>query len=595
MCVWFWFWFWISHAAVFFGFGFNEYQIRASERYHKTMERAFKYYNCSRVDTKNVRIVHDEEAGTRYVVELGDTMVDLPADTHVAGLCLRMYASVCTLSPRCIYLYASGDEFTSDAHGLEMIDESITWPILHRCGGNEADWRIGVTRMSHVAVTLVQEFAHTPEAMSFGTTRSSFSFESMDRALLALAVEKVHNRGTAKDVLSVLSRSLDSPCLSNVFGKKITPIIGESSHLDDNKVVISTSTWINYLQRTRSQRFLGKMEYLWVLCVGSCTNCAIKIVFVDHHWAESFDKSNRSCLSHRVVPECNLIFYSQALSGGLVLFDYKDMDNSFHWWISDEMKRIPSELYLGITRTNIRMREEAFTLQQPIVDKRTKTVIDKWEKSSKSRGVHAPLLLQILPFNLDGDEVLQSKKGNLQAFRRYRVDDMNEKDDVGDIFRAEFGNEYGNEVLQRVETFSQIACYLVQDVNKGLAIGAFSVLLFDCVLEDGTPSLALMIDSFAVKKKFHGKGYGRYIFHDMVLAFIHRRLLKEETGTRYVIFAQCVLSKPGCDYWYDKLDESGDARCLLLQAVTKYPEYVSVQATNCCTPRSRIYRLDNVL
>jgi GNAT superfamily N-acetyltransferase len=540
-------------------------------------------------------MVHDEEAGTRYVVELGDTIVDLPADPHVAGLCLRMYASVCTITPRCIYLYASGDDFTSDAHGAEMIEDSITWPTLHGCGGNETDCRYNVTRMSHVPVTLVQEFAHTHESASFGTTRSSFTFESMDRALLALAVNKVHNRGTAKDVLSILCRSLDSPCLNNVFGKKLTPIIGESSHLDDNKVVIGTSTWINFLKRTRSRRFMGKMEYLWVLCLGSCTNCGIKIVFVDHHWTESFDRSNRPCLSHRVVPECNLIFYSQALSGGVVLFDYKDFDNSFHWWISDEMKRIPSELYLGITTTKIRMREEGFTLEQPIVDKRTKTVIEKWEKSSNSRGVYAPLLLKMVRFDLDGDEVLQSRSGNLQAFRRYRVDDMNDKDDVGDIFRAEFGKDYGNQVLERVETFPEMACYLVHDENIGLAIGAFCVLLFDCVLDDGTLTLALMIDSFAVKRKFHGNGYGRYIFHDMVHAFIHRRLLKEETGRRYVIFAQCVLSSPGRDYWYDKLDESGDARCLLLQAFTKYPEYVSIQSTNCCTPRSRIYRLDNVL
>ena len=557
------------------------------------MERVFKYYDCNRVDTKNMHIVYDEEAGTRYAVELGDGIVELPADTHVAGLCLRMYASVCTISPRCIYMYASGDEFTSDALGAEMVEEVITWPILRHCG-EETDWRLDLTRMSDVAVTLVQEFAHIPEAMTFGTTRSSFSFESMHRALLALAVERVHNRGTPKSVLSTLSRSLDSPCLNSVFDKKITPIIGESAHLDDNKVSIGTSMWTSYLRRTRSQRFLGRMDYLWVLCIGSCTNCAMKIIFVDHHWVESFDKSNRSCLSHRVVPECNLIFYTQALSGGLVLLDFKEIDNSFHWWITDEMKRIPSELYLGIGRTNIRSREKALTLQQPIVEKRTKTVIDKWKKSSTSRGVHAPLLLEILLLNLDGDEVLQSRKGSLQAFRRYRVDDMNEKDDVGDIFRAEFGKEYGNEVLQRVEAFPQIACYLVEDDN-GLAIGAFCVVLFDCVLDDGTPSYALMIDSFAVKKKYHGKGYGRYMFHDMVLEIIHRRLAKEEMGTRFVIFAQCVLSKPGCDYWYDKLDDSSEARSVFLQAFTKYPEIVSVQATNCCAPRLRIYRLDNVL
>ena len=177
-------------------------------------------YSCHKVDPSNVQVVVDAEAAcSRYVVELGHTKADLPPDTHVAGLCLRMYSSICTISSICIYLYASGDDFEQNARGAEMEEEEVAeWPVLSPpevC--DTSQWRLHVTRMSHVAVTIVQEFAHFPEAVSFGSTRASFSFETMERATLALAVDRVHNYGSPKDILSLLCYSLDFPCLSNVF------------------------------------------------------------------------------------------------------------------------------------------------------------------------------------------------------------------------------------------------------------------------------------------------------------------------------------------------------------------------------------------
>jgi hypothetical protein len=258
------------------------------------------------------------------------------------------------------------------------------------------------------------------------------------------------------------------------------------------------------------------------------------------------------------------------------------------------MRRVPAELYMGTARENVQLqrskekRESSSTVQQPNVDKRTKTVIEKWEKSSNSRGLQTPVLVNIVPLNLDSEKILRDNTGNLTATRRCHIDDMNEEDDVGDIFRAEFGKGYGNEALERVHSSSAVACYLVQ--KDEMSIGAFSVIIFECILEDGTSSLALMIDSFAIKRKFHGKGYGKSIFYDIVLQLIHKRLAMD---TKYIVFAQCVLSRPGCNFWYDKLDETGTARALFLQAYNMHSELVPVQGQNCCSPRSRTYNVDS--
>ena len=220
----------------------------------------------------------------------------------------------------------------------------------------------------------------------------------------------------------------------------------------------------------------------------------------------------------------------------------------------------------------------------PITDKKTRAVITKMGKKLGGSRCECTLAHVIVVLDLDGDEQLYSKNRKLNAVRRYRVDDMNGKDDVGQVFRTELGTGYGNEVVQRVATLPELACYLVED-EAGTVIGAFCVLLFDCILSDGTPSLALMVDTFAVRRKCQGKGYGRLIFYDMVLPFAHRRLTAREGSTRFVVFAQCVVARPGSDYWYDKLDDSSEARSLLLQACTRFPEHVNVQGGDCCTPR----------
>lgn len=554
------------------------------------MQHALRYYSTPYVDNSLVRIERDEEeARMRFVVDLGEEVVDPPSDIHVACLCRRMYAAHSTISPRCIYLYASGDDFETNALGAPLSDCPVVWSTFGAEHEEFDPLRLRITHMSHVAATLVQEYGNVVEATSFGFSRETYPFVSMSRALLALSVQRVHNPVTARHVLSVLCRSLDAPCLSVVFDKKLVLKVEESRHLDDNKVLIGTSTWMDYAQRTKSQRFLGRTEYLWVLRGDGCYNCAMKIVFLDHHWMESFDKMNQCCLSHRNVPDCHLVFYPQALSGGIVMLDYSEIDVSFPWWISEDMKRVPTELLMGVTRTKVRMREVTHEnpVPLPLMDKRTKNVVKKWKKSSDNRGVHAPMLLCMVPLGLDDDMTLQSKTPSvLVAYRRRFIHDMNEKNDVADIFQGEFGKAYTQEVLSRIETISSMACYLVRDEENNISIGAFCVLLFECVLDDGTVTVAIMIDSFAVTKRCHGKGYGRTIFYDMVLPLAHRRLAQR---ARFLMFAQCIISKPGSDYWYDKLDESGDARALLFQVLTKYPECVSVQPPSCCTPRSRIY------
>jgi hypothetical protein len=49
-----------------------------------------------------------------------------------------------------------------------------------------------------------------------------------------------------------------------------------------------------------------------------------------------------------------------------------------------------------------------------------------------------------------------------------------------------------------------------------------------------------------------------------------------------------VLKSPGADFWLDKLDDSSEARSLMLQARMLLKDAISVYDN--CRPRARLYR-----
>lgn len=562
------------------------------------MERAILHYGCHRIDPSDVRQTGED----RFVVELGDHPAELPPDTHVAGLCRRMYSVVCRIVPTLVYLYASGEDFEQDAVGMPMEgDREVEWKSRDSFRGADADaddWRLRAITMAHVAVTLVQRFGLMCETASFGTGRHTYTFASFDRARLALAVERTHNIGTPRDVLAEVSRSLDRPCMGEIFGERVRPVVRGSRHLDDgDRVCIGTSDWVEMVARTRSRRFHGASVHLWTLAANR-RNCALRLVFVEHHWEESYDAANRPCLRHRLVSSCNLVFHVHAVGGGTVVFACDDsVDDLSLWWVCDDMHRVNSDAHVALLSRNgdrscvtvpsVRVRHDDPTSPSSLtnMNKRARQVVAGWRKSSAARGVRAPTLVRMLSVP---DEHLVTADGALLAERRYSLEEINGTGDAGDMFRDEFGKAYGNEVVERVCEFPDMGCYLVTDTTSGERIGAFCAAVFECVLHDGSASLALMIDTFVVPRRLQGKGYGGRLLFDLCIdRLIHTRLLLHQD--RYVVFAQCVVSKPGRDFWHDKLDESSDARSMCLQALSLHPNLVSVQLTSCCTPRSREY------
>jgi predicted GNAT family acetyltransferase len=97
-------------------------------------------------------------------------------------------------------------------------------------------------------------------------------------------------------------------------------------------------------------------------------------------------------------------------------------------------------------------------------------------------------------------------------------------------------------------------------------------------LLEGVPTLALLVDSFAVRNAHRKKGIAGRMFETCV-AQLHRRV------ARGLVFAQCVKTAPACHLWYNRLDDTAVARGLMLQAVRLSP-FVVAQVDG-CVPRAR--------
>ena len=552
------------------------------------MDVVCKYYNTCNVDMSVISCT-----GDGFTVTLGDGICSLPPDAHVASLCLRMYFDSChNLSPSFIHSYVTHGEFTHDVLGREIQfsefehHTSLCIPIVDS---------VPNPSISRVANNVVQHFfSNVQEAHSFGYSKSTFSFESENCAILALAIEKAHRSRSAGDVLSYLAYAMSTTFVSvPLIGEMCYPTYtSESTHLDETMILMGVSQWMDLVQSTTQSVSPGKTQCVWCLKTG--THFVVMIDFMNHHWTRN-SIADSSFLIHRNLRDCYLKFSMKALRGGTVEVEFPGWSNTpekWPWWVGQCIKRVDHRLIecqstsLKSILSQVDKQHHSSVTDDQVginTDKQTSTILKVWRRSVEC--VHTRLC-SFVEFSVDTDSSFYSPCQSLLFTRRTSLQEINSAGDIGDIFRSEFGDRFGDEVVARALDNSHLCgCYLVERVEERQIVGAITLFLFDCTMDDGTRGGALLVDSIAVVSQFRRNGIGDNIFLHCCKGIMSRKY----SGLSYIIFAQCVRKGGGYRFWFDKLDESSEARSLMYQAYKMNASAIPVQNATLCTPRSRRY------
>lgn len=554
----------------------------------------------------------EEEAvvarGGRYVVTLGDGERAPPPDADVAALARRMHRHVAPLAPRDVYRYVMRGDFARDALGRPW-DEG---GLVDECdeGGNEDDWRFRIAKMSHVATPLVQCYVGE-ESPTLGHPWTTYSFETRELGRAAVAVDRYHRVATVRDVLRCLSRSFDAPLMR----RGVTPRDRLESvrvcdvAMRDELATLGVSQWDEAVRRVECFEFSeGMLASRWT-CLVDDRRAASKVIVVHHHWhvRQTWAVQERAILVHRVLPACELRFWKHAPScDGFVELHFPALREAqeWPWWVAREALHVDARLFTGapVDDVSLQLPWPPPTHVDPPAqhpDKRCIPILSKWAKSARATGVRAPTLLHELRLDDAEDERL-ADTSSLVAVRVHTHADMARLGTTA-VFVQQFGAEYTTQLELRVAEDDEVGVYAVVDTSSAtanVAVAAFAVVLYACVFDDGSRGVACMVDSLAVAKSHQGRGVGGIAYHELLRGQLLARYAARQSSivaptsdaSRHVVFAQCVRTGTARTYWFDKLDESGDARSLLLQACNLDVHRVPIQAESTCGPRAREYR-----
>lgn len=450
--------------------------------------------------------------------------------------------------------------------------------------------------LHHFPADLVAAFSEDLEKqcttdMVVGDRRRAFAFTQESDAKFAITHDAAYRKVTGSGVVAFLVRCLSHPLKRlGMQGDALpcmepTPVETLASIMEgkDDGFVSGFGHWMQLTENINAGSL--KPPTRTTVIHG---DAAVVLTIVHHHW----QVIEPTVLSHRLIVNCTLYVMPNALYGGHIFWEYtRSNHDQWPWWASTVTMQIDRTLLTIVTRKElirrIRQRPSLDMVVLPDLhlpdNKRLRTVIDKWTKSAHSMGTSTPYLCRLLSLPES------FSYGNFSARRLANKEDC-VTSGLFTIFKDEFGAEYTNGVLERTLADDMAAVYIVErdvaDGDGGQPVAAFVLLLYEAVFYDGGVGTACMIDSFAVKHTVQGQGIGGQVFHKLCRG-IAKYQSRTDLYTRHVMFAQCLTTKRPRDFWVDKLDDSGMARALLLQASIMSPERIPIHA-NCCA-RGRIY------
>jgi GNAT superfamily N-acetyltransferase len=332
---------------------------------------------------------------------------------------------------------------------------------------------------------------------------------------------------------------------------------------------------------------------------------------VHAHWRHD---AGEGCLVHRTRSEYTLHFWPTAPCGGVMQLRCARWrrERADRWppWIGTTLRRVdprvvpstaapaaatpwaqagPPSSVAGKRPQSCVATDAALAAAATTHCKRTCAVLSEWEWSHARSSDLAPVLLPEGPLSLAHDPDAWSTEDG--ALRAVRVRSMAEALETGAfaVLKKRFHTEYATHAVERSTADADAILCAAQNA-AGVTVAAFAVVAYRCRLCDGTRSVALMVDSFAVHKDHEGTGVGGRVFRELLRDAMSERHCPGAGRRRYVVFAQCLNTKGARLFWKDKLDDSSVARSLLLQAFAMDGgARVEVQSVRECTPRAREY------
>ena len=500
--------------------------------------------------------------------ELGDGCFDSLLDPDVQRLARRLYSLVDSLSPSQVYEAVLEGRIPQGKPPVDIIG-----------GGIENDWRFQSAKVSHLSVTLVQYLMDIEcESVSVGHAKHTFIFKDKKQAQLAVAVDRTSRIATSSDVMRCLSRSLDTPLMSEILwrGNAIPSlkIHKQIKSMDDDLIRASTQCCNELLDQSKA---VGETTRLWAYL--SSISCAVLVTVC--HW--QWHSPEAGVLVHKNVKGAVLRVHCGPMSiGGLLELHLDESTDEWPWWIDRTARRVDS-VVINTTTVELpqpsRKRRKEDNVVFPRTDddslaKPVKKVVDKWSRSSNAPGLVTSNLISSIPNELEGCNF-----SDLTAHRRRTKEELSS---IVDVFSECFSKSYAQEATEHVLNDPHLAAFEIRNM-AGCVVGAVTVILFESEGFDGRPSLSMLVDTFGVLKAHRGQRIGRKIFHDLC-----RKEICESKTAMYYILAQCVKKGDAGDFWAEKLDPSSESRDVMLQAYRL--GHVSVQNESVCEVRGRWYR-----
>ena len=371
---------------------------------------------------------------------------------------------------------------------------------------------------------------------------------------------------------------MDVPLLKDLIWKgqtyELTYDLLES--LDGDLVRLPSSRAMLLFQDVRRT---GRVTKLWVFVRDR--RIAAYVTLIHEHWRPV----GLGMLQHVLDDTVHLRWIPMALSGGVVELSMGEEEFGWPWWVQRDVKVVDDPVHHLNSRkrplvTLPPVRPTLPTVHETVtMPKAQRTILDKWERSSRACDTRGCRLL--------GSRVVADEGrtlGDVVAIRR-TTHELESR--ILPVLLEVFGADYSRLSVAHASKDERICAYEVQDATTSETVAVVMLVLFDTVVR-GHPSVAVLIDSLAVRPSMQARGIGGRIFHDLC-----RALAEEQcpSASSYMLFAQCLRKAPASTFWKEKLDSSSEGRDVMLQAFRL--GHVAVQTETQCEVRARTYWREN--
>lgn len=535
------------------------------------------------------------------IATLGSGTVQVPSsDPRVVELARGMHESWNSITPRQAHAYAALSTTEADAVGNGWSIEEVAatadpFPTcFHQPGPSRARQ---IPDLACLPWNLVREYGspqgseerERPLDQDVGHGRVQLAFSGRRHRTLAEKVLQHHSPVSAQHVCELLL----SWCHLDSSSAGCQVDFQQEASLEGRTPL---GTWQSICAGIRAQhRSLKEALQEWDVAVFLDQRRTLSMAkLVACHWSLRASEEGADLLQHKVCSSCTLSCRIHATSGVSLELEYEPLVQGvtpWPWWMDSRVRYVPSllrqvgedtgqrdrkrhrELYHELQQTGQRVQSTYLALHPS-----ARQVLHRWKKSLDLADSCPLLLGDAIPLDMAGDSRWMENSDTDSALLATRVGAEDEV--LIRLMKVTLSEGYVTSTLDSAKQAGPCTgLFLVEE--DAAAVGYFIVYLYDCLFSDGEKGVSACIEAFGVDPTLKAKSYGGRIYRGLLLYWLRQR------SSRFVVFAQCLRTRDAKLFWNDKLDESSNARSLLLQALSFAPERFHVQPETQCSARAR--------